>query len=66
MVKCALDELGQYHLKDLKHDVVQANQDLENAIKQYNIKVRIQAEKEEAKRIERDTQLDKLNDLDFS
>ena len=66
VVKCALDELSQYHLKDLKQDVSQANQDLEKAIEQYNIKARIQAEREEAARIERDKQLDKLNDLDFS
>jgi hypothetical protein len=66
VVKCALDELSQYHLKDLKQDVSQANQDLEKAIEQYNIKARIQAEREEAARVERDKQLDKLNDLDFS
>lgn len=63
VVKCALDELNRYHLKDLKHDVAEANRELEKHIDEYNANSRIQAELEEAKRIERDKQLD---DLDFS
>lgn len=63
VVKCALDELSRYHLRDLKQDVAQANQDLEKHIDEYNTNARIQSEIEEAKRIERDTQLD---NLDFS
>jgi hypothetical protein len=63
VVKCALDELSRYHLRDLKQDVAQANQDLEKHIDEYNTNARIQAEIEETKRIERDKRLD---NLDFS
>jgi hypothetical protein len=63
VVKCALDELSRYHLRDLKQDVAQANQDLEKYIDEYNNNARTQAEIKEAKRIERDK---KLDNLDFS
>lgn len=63
VVKCALDELQRYHLKDLKQDVENANSNLAKAIEQHNAKERAEAERREAERIKRDQALD---DLDFS
>lgn len=61
VVKCVLDELSRYHLSDLKQYITQVNQELEKHIDEYNNNVRIQAEIEEAKTIERDKQLDNLD-----
>lgn len=63
VVKCAIDELQRYHLKDLKKDVSNANENLARAIEQHNAREKIEAERKEAERIKRDSLLD---DLDFS
>jgi len=63
VVKCATDELQRYHLKDLKQDVANANENLAQAIVQHNAREKFEAERKEAERIKRDNALD---DLDFS
>ncbi|MGY3975514.1 toll/interleukin-1 receptor domain-containing protein [Aeromonas mytilicola] len=63
VVKCATDELQRYHLKDLKQDVANANENLARAIELHNAREKIEAERKEAERIKRDNLLD---DLDFS
>jgi len=63
VIKCAIDELQRYHLKDLKQDVANANENLAQAIDKHNARERIEAERRDAERVKRDSLLD---DLDFS
>ncbi len=63
VVKCATDELQRYHLKDLKQDVANANENLARAIEQHSAREKIEAERKEAERVKRDNLLD---DFDFS
>ncbi len=60
VVKCALDELERYHLRDLKEDVETANQSLVQEIAAAEAHLIYEEEQAEKARKERDSVLDKL------
>lgn len=62
VIKCAVDELQRYHLRDLKQDVADATMKLANAIAQRDARAKIEAERKEAEKVARNKFLD---DLDF-
>jgi hypothetical protein len=60
VIKCALDELSRYHLKDLKEDVVTANANLVRANAAAEQDRQREAERAEKERKARDDALDSL------
>jgi hypothetical protein len=63
VVKCAIDELGCYHVNDLKQDISTANKNYVEAKSTAERKRKLEIEREKAERLKRD-QL--LENLDFS
>lgn len=63
VIKCAVEELDRYHVKDLKQDVVTANENCKQARINEEAKRQIETERLEQERIKRDQALD---NLDFS
>ena len=60
MIKCALDELDKYHVKNLKDDVATANRDYLKVIEDDNRKRLIQKEQEDKARKKQDDVLGRL------
>ena len=60
VVKCAVDELEEYHVKDLKDDVATANEGYLKAIEDEERKKHIEREREKKVKQERDKVLNKL------
>ena len=63
VLNCALDEIEQYHLRDLKQDVATANEKYDEAVRLHEQQKHQQRQREQKLREERDG---KLDELDFS
>lgn len=62
VIRCALEEIEQYHLRDLKKDVARANADYTQELRMIEEQERQQQELARRKKVARD---DKLDQLDF-
>ena len=61
VVKCALDEIERYHLRDLKEDVAKANADYMKALRMHEEQERQKRELARKQKEERDGKLDRLD-----
>lgn len=61
VIKCALDEIERYHLRDLKEDVAKANTDYTQALRIHEEKERQKREQARKQKEERDGKLDQLD-----
>jgi len=61
VVKCALEEIERYHLRDLKEDVAKTNSDYSQAVKVHHEKEKKKQELARKQKEERDGKLDQLD-----